>query len=108
MKRNTQTAQSKDAPLYSIESSTLRDRNHILTLLRERPIHTIEFREQHCLISPAPRIKELRQRDYNIRTDLIRAMSQDGRVHRNVALYTLISEPPASYGPIDATCEVAA
>lgn len=96
MKKSTNPNQRLDALVTSQERSTLRDRKQILTLLRERPIHTIEFREIHGLISPAARIIELRRQGYNIRTDLIRAMSQDGRVHNNVALYVLVSEPPAA------------
>ncbi|MDT0596100.1 helix-turn-helix domain-containing protein [Glaciecola petra] len=96
MKMSTNTDQRINAPITSQESSTNRDRKQILALLRLKPIHTIEFRELHGLISPAPRIKELRERGYNIRTKLIRAMSQDGRVHNNVALYVLVSEPSAA------------
>jgi hypothetical protein len=89
MKRNTQTDQSKDAPLNSIEKSTHRDRTHILTLLKEKPTNTIQFREQHGLI-------ELRRMGYKISTILITARSQEGRLHRNVALYSFVEEPPAS------------
>jgi hypothetical protein len=96
MKRNTQTDQSKDAPLNSIEKSTHRDRTHILTLLKEKPTNTIQFREQHGLISPAARIIELRRMGYKISTILITARSQEGRLHRNVALYSFVEEPPAS------------
>jgi hypothetical protein len=96
MEQRTNSTQRTDAPLNSQQSSTLRDRKQILALLRKRPIHTIEFREIHGLISPAARIIELRRQGYTIRTNLIRAMSQDGRVHNNVALYVFVSEPPAT------------
>jgi 3-polyprenyl-4-hydroxybenzoate decarboxylase len=96
MEQRTNSTQRTDALLNSQQSRTLRDRKQILALLRKRPIHTIEFREIHGLISPAARIIELLRQCYNIRTDLIRAMSQDGRVHNNVAIYVLVSEPPAA------------
>jgi hypothetical protein len=96
MEQRTNSTQRTDASLNSQQSSTLRDRKQILALLRKRPIHTIEFREIHGLISPAARIIELRRQGYTIRTNLIRAMSQDGRVHNNVALYVFVSEPPAA------------
>lgn len=96
MKKHITTDQSNNVPLNSIQASTQRDRMHILALLKQKPRHTIEFREQHGLISPAPRIKELRTKGYNIKTALIKAYSQDGRLHSKVALYTFISEPPAT------------
>jgi hypothetical protein len=96
MEQRTNSTQRTDAPLNSQQSSTLRDRNQILSLLRIKPTHTIEFREFHGLISSAARIIELRRQGYNIRTDLIRAMSQNGRVHNNIALYVLVLEPTAN------------
>jgi hypothetical protein len=96
MKKNTNPNQRIDAPTMSQAASTLKDRKKIVSLLREKPTHTIKFREKHGLISPAPRIKELRDKGYDIETLKIRAQSIDGRWHNNIALYTLISEPPAN------------
>jgi hypothetical protein len=95
MKKNTNPKHRIDAPIMSQAASTLKDRKKIVSLLRENPTHTINFREKHGLISPAPRIKELRDKGYDIETLKIRAQSIDGRWHNNIALYTLISEPTA-------------
>jgi hypothetical protein len=104
MKKNTNPNQRIDAPTMSQAASTLKDRKRILTLVRKNPRHTIEFREQHSLISPAQRIKELRDKGYDIESQKIRAQSIDGRWYNNIVLYVLTSEPPAS----DNNSEVAA
>jgi len=96
MKKNTNPNQRIDAPTMSQAASTLKDRKKIVSLLRIKPTYTIKFREKHGLISPAPRIKELRDRGYGIETLKIRVQSIDGRWHDNIALYTLASEPPAN------------
>jgi len=104
MKKNTNPNQRIDAPTMSQAASTLKDRKKIVSLLRIKPTHTIEFREKHGLISPAPRIKELRDKGYDIETLKIKGQSIDGSWHNNIALYVLISEPPAN----DQDIEVAA
>jgi hypothetical protein len=106
MKKNTNPNPNQriDAPTISQAASTLKDRKKIVSLLREKPTHTLQFREKHSLISPAPRIKELRDKGYEIETLKIRAQATNGRWHNNIALYTLISEPPAN----DQDIEVAA
>jgi hypothetical protein len=96
MKENTNPNQRIDDPIMSQAASTLKDRKKIVSLLRKKPTHTIQFRENHSLISPAPRIKELRDKGYGIETQKIKAQSIDGRWHNNIALYVLISEPPAN------------
>jgi hypothetical protein len=96
MKKNTNPNQRIDAPIMSQAASTLKDRKKIVSLLRKNPTHTIKFREKHGLISPAPRIKELRDKGYSIETQKIKAQSIDGRWHNNIALYVLISEPQAN------------
>jgi hypothetical protein len=102
MKKNTN--HRIDAPITSQAAATLKDRKKIVSLLRIKPTHTLQFREKHSLISPAPRIKELRDKGYEIETLKIRAQAMNGRWHNNIALYTLISEPPAN----DKEIEVAA
>ena len=96
MKKNTNPNQRIDALIISQAASTLKDRKKIVSLLRIKPTHTIQFRENHSLISPAPRIIELRNKGYEIETLKIRAQAMNGRWHNNIALYTLISEPPAN------------
>jgi hypothetical protein len=104
MKKNTNPNQRIDAPTMSQAASTLKDRKKIVSLLRIKPTYTIKFREKHGLISPAPRIKELRDKGYDIESQKIRAQSIDGRWYNNIVLYVLTSEPPAS----DNSSEVAA
>lgn len=104
MKKNTNPNQRIDAPIMSQAAATLKDRRMIVSLLRIKPTHTLQFREKHSLISPAPRIKELHDKGYEIETLKIRAQAINGRWHNNIALYTLISEPPAN----DKEIEVAA
>ena len=84
--------------------ATLKDYKNIISLSRENPTHTIKFREKHGLISPAPVIKELRDKVYDIETQKIRTQSIDGRWHSNIFFYVLTSEPPAN----DNNSEVAA
>jgi hypothetical protein len=97
MNKRTLPRQEQSTP-HSIASSTLRDRQKIVEQLRKAKTNTIYFREKLGLISPAPRIKELRERGFIIATTPINARSQDGRLHRNVAEYCLISEPTTSSG----------
>jgi hypothetical protein len=104
MKKNTNPNQRIDAPTMSQAASTLKDRKKIVSLLRIKPTHTIQFREKHSLISPALRIKELRDKGYEIETLKIKAQAMNGSWHNNIAIYTLISELPAN----DQEIEVAA
>ena len=75
-----------------LDNSVETQRRFILQVLRERKASTFDFR-QMGVASPAPRIKELRDRGYQIDTKLIDSLDHTGRLHKNVALYTLISEP---------------
>jgi hypothetical protein len=96
MKKSNNPNQRIDAPIMSQAAATLKDRKMIVSLLRIKPTHSLQFREKHSLISPAQRIIELRNKGYDIETQKIRAQSIDGRWHNNIALYVLISEPPAN------------
>jgi len=93
MKKRNKTDQRIHAPFFSREANTLKDRKRIAVLLKEKPSHTIQFREQYGFIGPALRIKELRSRDFVISTTAIKAQSKDGRWHNNIALYELLAEP---------------
>ena len=53
-------------------------------------VNTLYARDRLNIMAPAPRIKELREQGYQIRTDRIRITDRDGYVHDNVALYVLI------------------
>ena len=104
MKKSTNPSQRIDAPIMSQAASTLKDRKKIVSLLRKKPTHTIQFMQKHSLISPTQRIKELRDKGYDIQTQKIRAQSIDSRWYSNIVFYVLTSEPPAN----DSDSEVAA
>lgn len=57
-----------------------------------RKVDTLEIREKLGILSPAPRVLELRALGYNIETKFIDIEKPYG-VHKNVALYTLINTP---------------
>lgn len=73
-------------------TSTATQRALIKTLLRERPHSTLELR-QKGICSPAPRIKELKSRGFEIVTSLRTEYDHVGVKHNNIAVYTLLSEP---------------
>ena len=58
-------------------------RKRLIEWLRKKPCTTIEARHELDIISPAPRIYELRHNDgYNIKTIWTMAINPGGRVHR--------------------------
>jgi hypothetical protein len=104
MKKNTNPNQRIDAPIICQAAATLKDHIKIVSLLRKKPTHTIQFMQKHSLISPTQRIKELHNKGYDIETQKIRAQSIDSRWYSNIVFYVLTSEPPAN----DNNSEVAA
>jgi hypothetical protein len=66
--------------------------NHLINYGR---ITTLEAREQYGIMSPAPRIKELRISGWNIVTERLSAVDSLGVKHDGVACYVLISFPIA-------------
>lgn len=62
----------------------------VLELLRVKPRTTCEFRRLGIL-SPAPRIKELREAGYTILTYKT-AVNEAGYIHHNIAKYVLLEE----------------
>lgn len=74
------------------DNSKATQRRTILKVLRERSASTFDFR-QMGIVSPAPRIKELREQGYQIETTRIRSLDHTGQPHGGVALYRLINEP---------------
>jgi hypothetical protein len=83
MKKNTNPNQRIDAPIICQAAATLKDLIDIVSLLRKKPTHTIQFMQKHSLI---------------------RAQSIDSRRYSNIVFYVLTSEPPAN----DNNSEVAA
>lgn len=73
---NTRTSQNR----YSNSRSSQRAR--ILKHFKECPrLSTIQAREQYGIMSPAPRIKELRAQGYNIVTQRITEHDSNGVPH---------------------------
>jgi hypothetical protein len=90
MKEDTTHDQKNDTSLKSLDTSASTQRMQILALLKRYPsINTLEFREAHGILSPAPRIFELRLMGYEILTHLEDIRTPDGRLHKRVARYYL-------------------
>lgn len=74
-------------------------RASIIQALRIGPKTTVELREQWGVMSPAPRILELREIGHIIVTVPVSAFTADGVKHKGVARYTLLHEVrPGSLG----------
>lgn len=67
----------------------------ILRALRKAPETTLSLREKHDVMSPAPRVFELRASGYQIDTIRVRETTADGVTHVDVAKYVLQSEAVA-------------
>ncbi|KZY61353.1 MULTISPECIES: helix-turn-helix domain-containing protein [unclassified Oleiphilus] len=75
-------------------NSTSAQRTRLLNALKERSnegVTTIYAREQLDIMSPAPRIMELREMDWDIRTVWTTEENSRGYKHRN-ARYVLVNE----------------
>ena len=72
------------------DSSAAAQRRRTLEALESGPKSTIELRRRWDILSPAPRILELRARGYMILTNWVQQATDCGKLHR-VALYVLVS-----------------
>ena len=77
----------------TIRNSSRWQRARVLQALHSGPKTTVELREQWAVMSPAPRVLELRLAGYNIVTVPVSAFTADGVQHYGVALYFLLTEP---------------
>ncbi len=72
-----------------LSSETTAQRDRLLEALQDGPLSTVEIREELDILSPAPRIRELRQDGYTIAT-----MRENIKIglnsHRGVARYVLL------------------
>jgi hypothetical protein len=90
MKKDITPDKKNNALLKSIDTSASTQRMQILALLKlYSSINTLEFREVHGILSPAPRVFELRLMGYEILTHLEDIRTPDGRLHKRVARYYL-------------------
>jgi hypothetical protein len=88
--KNTSPNLESSALLKSLDTSASTQRMQILGLLKRYPsINTLEFRDVHGILSPAPRVFELRLMGYEILTHLEDISTPDGRLHKRVARYYL-------------------
>lgn len=69
-------------------------RTRLLQALRCAPVSTIVARRELDILSPAPRIMELRQRGFDIETFWQHEATDCGRTHR-IGLYVLTGEANA-------------
>jgi|TARA_B110000240_G_C13057172_1_gene265967 hypothetical protein len=100
MKNKSPTPDQKnDALLKNKDTSSSTQRMQILALLkRHLSINTLEFRDIHGILSPAPRVFELRLMGYEILTHLENIRTPDGRLHKRVARYYLTFVNDAQVG----------
>jgi len=75
---------------FTGDNSSAAQRRRALEALTTGPQSTIELRRRWDVLSPAPRIKELRDRGYVILTNWVQHATDCGKMHR-VALYVLVS-----------------
>ncbi|MCC2615919.1 helix-turn-helix domain-containing protein [Aestuariibacter halophilus] len=99
---NSTPVQKNAALLDSKDTSAETQRQQILSHLRKKQsINTLEFR-QLGFMSPAPRIFELKQLGYTIRSVMEDVITPDGRMHRRVARYYLSHNQRSGYGQEEA------
>ena len=84
-------AAPKNTNPYYADLSTHAQRARLLDALRCSPITTIEARRALDILMPAARIKELRNRGYQIVTLWTNQATDAGRLHR-IAQYVLMGE----------------
>lgn len=88
------TQQQTDSKLIGSRStSTETQIGKLIALLRQGPKTTHSLR-MHGISHPAGRIKDLRDSEYVIYKETVKAIDSDGFTHINVARYALIQEPP--------------
>ncbi|MBY6102961.1 helix-turn-helix domain-containing protein [Marinobacter nauticus] len=79
------------------DTSTQAQRERLLAALKELgAVNTMFARDALNIMSPAARIKELRERGHKIDTDRLYIYDRDGRLHSRVARYVLMRQAQAS------------
>lgn len=79
--------------------ATSDQQSRLLARLRIGPISTISARRELGIMSPSARVNELRSLGYPIKTERISATEENGRHHRQVALYLLELQTKAASLP---------
>ena len=93
MKKNRPTPKSQPANIQSqfISNTLAAQRARLLDVLQIAPRTTTELRNQFSIMSPAPRVMELRRLGYNIELEWIEQYDTAGVPHR-AGRYRLIVE----------------
>lgn len=89
-KKAAEAAQNSRTTVEDTSASWQRART--IEALRTGPKTTVELREQWGIMSPAPRIFELRNTGHVIVNVPVSAFTADGVKHTGVARYTLLHE----------------
>lgn len=96
MEKKKATEAAQKVTLNRNNTSAAWQRATVIQALRIVGTTTVEFREIWGVMSPAPRVLELRMLGYDIRTTFVSAHTIDGVKHYGVARYVLVSEPKAA------------
>jgi len=86
------TRSHRSGSAISLQDTSIQSqRARILDALEGEPSgkSTIDLRENHGVMSPAPRVLELRRMGHKIETVYVERFTPDGVRHRSVALYVL-------------------
>ncbi len=90
------TPDQDSSVLNSIDTSAHTQRSQIIALIkRYQSLNTPEFRD-HGIMSPAPRILELRAKGHRIEKVLETYIDATGKKHHGVARYYFANNPPAN------------
>ena len=79
---------------FTRDNSAAAQRRRTFAALETGPKSTIELRRRWDILSPAPRVLELRARGHTILTNWVEHATDCGKLHR-VALYVLVSSAAA-------------
>lgn len=96
MKKNQATEAAQNSNQTFKDNRAHVQRATLIQALRTGAKTTPELRESWGIMSPAPRVFELRLLGYEIETLFIAAFTADGVKHHGVAKYLLRSEPVMS------------
>jgi hypothetical protein len=75
-----------------VDTRTEAQQARLLARLRHEAADTIMLRREENILAPASRVLELRQQGHKIVTRRVVRHDEQGRRHRNVALYMLLPE----------------
>lgn len=77
----------------TLDTSRQAQIHRLISALREKPRSTVDLQRDENIMRPAARVKDAKNRGYEIITTLTKVLDDYGRPHGRVAVYSLISEP---------------